>query len=492
MEKEQNNRMEEMEQIDLILLLDDLWRGIKRFWMWLLLLIAVCAVGNIGLQYVRYQPQYEAYSTFFVDTQNAYVTGETYYSQTTAEQLSKSFPYIMTSGTLQDMVAKTLGVDNVPATISASSLADSALFTLKVTANDPQTAYDVLQAVIEDYPQVARYIIGDTKLTLMDESGVPQRPINEINNVRSLLMGAAGGAVAGLLLLVVYGITRKTVRREDDLKAYVSVPHLGSMPKIKVKKRSGKAQILMDTKNSNAMLSESVRVLRNRVMKQAEEENWKTFTITSTQVGEGKTTVAVNLALALAKKEKKVLLLDGDLRSPAAADALGLTKSAVTVSDVLRGAEMPSEEQLSRYENTSLYVLTGSVGEKNDSDLLKDQQIQDMLTKACEEFDYILIDTPPCGVLSDALQFARFTDCAIMVVRQDFARIDRVVSAMQLLADTGVTLLGYTVNQAELGITGSGYGYYGYGGYGYGRRYGYGKYGYGYGYRYGGEAKQKQ
>ena len=489
MEREQNNRPEELEKIDLMLLLDDLWRGVKRFWLWLLLLIAVCAVGNVGLEKLRYQPQYEAYSTFFVNTQNAYVTGEAYYSQTTAEQLSKSFPYIMTSGTLEDMVAKTLGVDSVPATISASSLADSALFTLKVTANDPQTAYDVLQAVIEDYPQVARYIIGDTKLKLMDKSGVPERPINEINYIHALLAGVLGGAALAFLFLVVYATTRKTVRKEEDLKAYVSVPYLGSVPEVKVKKRSGKAQILLDAKNSGSVLSESVRVLRNRVMKQAEEDHRKTFTITSAQGGEGKTTVAVNLAVALAKKEKKVLLIDGDLRSPSVAAALGIAESAVTVGDVLRGAEVPSDDLLARYENTSLYVLSGRAQEKNCPDLLKNRQIQCMLAKASEEFDYILIDTPPCGVLSDALQFARFTDCAIMVVRQDFVRIDRIVAAMQLMSDTGVKLLGYTVNRAAIGITGSGYGYYGYGGhYGYGRRYG----GYGYGYRYGGEPEQKQ
>ena len=71
-------------------------------------------------------------------------------------------------------MAESLGVDSIPASISAEAIQDTSIFTINVTASDPQIAYDVLQAVIQYYPQVAEYIIGDTQLTLMDESGIPE------------------------------------------------------------------------------------------------------------------------------------------------------------------------------------------------------------------------------------------------------------------------------------------------------------------------------
>lgn len=89
----------------------------------------------------------------------------------------------------------------------------------------------MLQAVIQYYPQVAEYIIGDTQLTLMDESGIPEKPQNPQNFTGAVAKGVAAGAVVSIFLLFVYASTRKTVRREEDLKNYLSIAYLGSVPK---------------------------------------------------------------------------------------------------------------------------------------------------------------------------------------------------------------------------------------------------------------------
>ena len=103
--------------------------------------------------------RYQAYSSFVVETKTAYGYNQSYSDETTAGQLSKTFPYILTSGALSDIVAESLGVDSIPASISAEAIQDTSIFTINVTASDPQIAYDVLQAVIKYYPQVAEYII---------------------------------------------------------------------------------------------------------------------------------------------------------------------------------------------------------------------------------------------------------------------------------------------------------------------------------------------
>lgn len=90
-------------------------------------------------------------------------------------------------------MAESLGVDSIPASISAEAIQDTSIFTINVTASDPQTAYDVLQAVIQYYPQVAEYIIGDTQLTLMDESGIPEKPQNPQNFTGAVAKGVAAG-----------------------------------------------------------------------------------------------------------------------------------------------------------------------------------------------------------------------------------------------------------------------------------------------------------
>lgn len=159
-------------------ILDDMWRGFKKFFLLCFLLMAVCGAVMYMREKTNYTPVYQAYSSFVVETKTAYGYNQSYSDETTAGQLSKTFPYILTSGAFSDIVAESLGVDSIPASISAEAIQDTSIFTINVTASDPQIAYDVLQAVIQYYPQVAEYIIGDTQLTLMDESGIPEKPQN--------------------------------------------------------------------------------------------------------------------------------------------------------------------------------------------------------------------------------------------------------------------------------------------------------------------------
>lgn len=485
MENGHNNTSDGMELIDLSILLDDMWRGLKRFFWIFLLLISFCSSFFYFRARRAYVPYYQAYSSFVVNTRTAYGYNESYYNKTTAEQLSKTFPYIMTSGVLNQVVAESLGLDSVPATITAEAMEETALFTIKVNSTDPQMAYDVLQAVIENYPTVAEYIIGDTQLTLMDESGVPDTAVNAPNFKGSAKKGALLGAVISLAFLFFYAMTRKTVRREEDIKKRLNITYLGSIPLVKLKKRSKKTNqlVLMDKRECSVALGESFRMIRTRVLKDAEEQNIHRILVTSAAAGEGKTTFAANLAISLSKKGNRVILVDGDLRNPSVASALGLDKASAGIADVLKG-KVPLESALISYEKDSgLLVLPGISAVSNPVKFLGSKRMEKLLLTLEANADYVIVDTPPCSVVADASVEARFVQGAVMVVRQDHARIDRIVSGVETMADTGVKILGYAINGTEAGITGYNYGY-GYG-YGYGRR----KYGYGYGY---GEKKESE
>lgn len=91
----------------------------------------------------------------------------------TANQMAKTFPYILESGVLQEIIAQDLGRQSVPGKIEADVMENTNLFTLKVTADDPEMANKILQSVVKNYPTVAEFVIGSSQLTLMDESGVP-------------------------------------------------------------------------------------------------------------------------------------------------------------------------------------------------------------------------------------------------------------------------------------------------------------------------------
>ncbi len=162
MRNEHNSRETDSGILYFTTILDDMWRGFKKFFLLCLIIIAACGAGFYFRAKTSYKPSYQAYSSFVVDTKTAYVYNQDYSNEKTAGQLSKTFPYILTSGALSDIVAESLDVDTIPATITAEAISDTSIFTINVTASDPDTAYNVLQAVIKYYPEVAEYIIGDS------------------------------------------------------------------------------------------------------------------------------------------------------------------------------------------------------------------------------------------------------------------------------------------------------------------------------------------
>ena len=360
---------------------------------------------------------------------------------------------------------------------SAVAIEDQNLFELSVTGSDPQQIYDVLQSVIENYPSVAEYVIGDTQLHILDETGVPTNPVNQPDFVPAAKSGAKKAILICLIILIFFAVGRNTVRSEEDLKKISNIKCLGSIPATIVKKRT-KAEnelILLNNKKIPQVFRESIRTLRMRTLKECREKDSKIIMVTSSMPGEGKSTITVNLALSLAQKDYSVILIDGDLRHPSLAKAMGINRDyyGYGFHDVITG-HISLEDALVHYKEYGIRMLLGSNAIETTERLLSSSRTKNMIAQAASMADYVIIDTPPAGMLADASIIAKYADTAVFVVRQDGVRKDRVLESIQTLSQTGISIAGAVLNYARAGISSYGkgkYGYsYGYGAYGYGKR----------------------
>lgn len=498
MGREQTNEYnDEAEKIDLIDYLYEFMKAFRKFFWLVFLIIIICTGGSCFWSWRNYQPVYAAYASFVVtSSQSSYNTS--YYNNTTAEQLGKTFPYILTSGVLKDVVAEDLGY-SFDSSIEATVMEGTNLFTITVQDDSPQTAYDVLTSVIENYPQVAEYIIGGTTLTVVDESGVPAEPSNSDDLRQSAVKGFAVGIGFSAVILVFYMASRKTIRSGEDMNNIASTKFLGNVPETRMKKRSSQKDQTMTIVNAKipASFKEGIRLVRSRVEAELHGKECPVVLVTSAVPEEGKTTIAVNLALAFAKKNYQVVLIDGDLRNPSVAQQLNLAKKKDGIVQVVRG-QVKLEDVLVEYKDSKLKILPGFSKTSNPASVIRSDEMRELMKTLKEQADVIVIDTPPSAVLSDAVMFEEYADGAIMVVRQDFASTQQVQRGMETLADADLPVIGYVLNYVEAGTMGYGYssyGKYGYGKYGYRRYgYGYGKYGYGkYGYgQHGEETKSSE
>lgn len=485
----EENRTEnyEVNQIDIFKIAAGCLTRVKQSWFILLLIVCLCTGGSIVKEKRQYSEQYLAAASFIITTGGKeYTNFSSYYNKVTMTQLSTSFPFVVTSGLLQDIVAEDLGLDYIPATIAASVLEETNLFQITVQGSDPQMIYDILQSVIKNYPRVAKYVFGDTELTLLDETGVPTTPLSYPDYAGAAVQGAMLGVIICMVIVLLQVLMRNTVKGQEDLKSFLNVKYLTGIPQECVKKRSKKmtSTLMLDSATVTPVFKESLRILQIRFLRMMDEKNYKSMIVSSALAGEGKTTVSCNLAYSLAKKGYKVLLIDGDLRNPSVANLLKIEKKEKGMSDVLKG-DISAKDIIQQYNDTNLWVLPGGKPQENVSRLYRNGRLKDIVKEYSETMDYIIVDTPPCGMMNDASLAADCVDAIMLVIRQDYARREKIQDGVEMLSSSAATIIGCVINGEDIGSGSYGkydYGKYGYGHYGYGK-YGYGKYGYGYGER---------
>ncbi len=450
--------------------------AIRLFWIAVLTFVVVTALFSAYLRY-SYVPVYKSSATFVISVNSEYNTETRYYDVETANQLAKTFPSVLKSGILSDIVANDLGLTAIPCTISAEAVPSTNLFTVSVTGRDAQLTYDVLQSVMENYPQVANFVVGNTELVPVDLSGVPTEPQNAVSYTDAVKYGILAAVAAYALAILIYVLTRATVITVDDITKLTNVKCIGTVPRVTFKKRSRNVHknILITNNRISHSFVEGVRLVRTRIEKECVDRGAKVLLVTSALAGEGKTTLACNLALSLARRGNKVLLIDCDLRHPSVVDCINLKPPKFGIIHYLRNEASISDVGLKAANPDGLMIIPGVGYCKNAAELIDNDRMKALIKKMREQVDYIILDTSPCVLMSDAAILAKEADAAIMVIRQDYASKDKILDGIEGLEESGIPVIGCVLNNAEYGLTGYGYGGYYYGRYSY-NRYGYGKY----------------
>ena len=319
MEETRKEKQAVPEPIDIITLLHDVLRGVKKLWWACLLLTVLCAAGSWYTAKRAYRPLYRAAASFTVATGSGESGGFSYgfyYNTATASQLARTFPYILESELLTDGIKQALGTDSITASLSASAVEDSNLFTLTATGANAESTLNVLNAAMDCYPEAARYVLGDIKLHMLSAPSLPTTPYNIFDGKRAALTGAAYGLLFGAGLILLYGCTRRTVRREEEIASKLHLLCLGTLPKVVFKKRSKSRRETLTLTNPHVPehYREAARGLAMRLERRMAASGDKVLLFCGTLPGEGVRTTAMTAAHVLGEMGKSVVLIDLDLK----------------------------------------------------------------------------------------------------------------------------------------------------------------------------------
>ncbi len=456
MSEHESTKVQEEKEIDLTEILSDYFRIFFRMWFWVLLLTALGA----GIFYLRamtsYVPRYRASATFTINIQKNQGSAEdlgstAYFDNAAAEQMAVTFPYILTSDVLRREIARDMG-GAVSGSIEASVMENTNLLTIAVTDTDAERAYVTLQAVVKNYPSISEVILGKIYMEQLDETGIPPSPVNPPDFKRSAMKGGMLGLGLAALWTAVLVVTRRTIRKEGDIRKRLHTRCLGLVPEVGGGRRSRRSRlrmILAEPKYEDR-LQEPLRMIRNKIEYHAHEYQAKTFLVTSALAGEGKSTVAVNLAISLAQAGQKVVLMDCDLRHPTGRLILGLDEGE-GLREILEGkADMQkclmSAGALNLEADLNLIFLPGGQPLEDGSELLGSQRMKELIQTMEDWADYVILDSAPAGLLTDAVVLAQYADAALLVVRKDFARVDTIMDGLEHLAESHIQVVGSVLN----------------------------------------------
>ena len=210
-----------------------------------------------------------------------------------------------------------------------------------------------------------------------------------------------------------------------------------------------------DPKNPAA---EAYWVIRTSVQFAQAGKELQTIALTSCTPNEGKSTTIANLAVVLTQAGKSVLLIDCDMRNPTVHKNFNLSNKVGLSSCISMGTALADAVQATGIEG--LDALTGGVIPPNPSELLGSEQMKNLLQRAKEQYDYVLIDTPPVMPVTDALIVSRFVDGMILVIASAEVKVEMARDVKNQLVNAGANILGVVLNKVRSEHHGYGYGYY--------------------------------
>jgi polysaccharide biosynthesis transport protein len=426
--------------------IQDYLRVFREQWLVVLIAVVLGIAGAVAAFFVR-PPEYTAQLTMYVSSQGGDSASAAFQGAQLSQQRVTSYVELVSSRRVGEDVIRRLRLEETPEAlarrITATSALESVLIDVRVVDDDPELSAELANTV------------GEVFIGLVDElerpvePGAPQAvavrvvqpaavPIEPSSTGLPLML--AVGLLAGLALGVGAALARNaldtSVKSPDGLRDAAGAPNLGTIAHDpQVPKRP-----LTVHEDPQSPRSEAFRQLRTNLQFVDVDNPHKVIVVTSSLPSEGKTTTLVNLAIALASGGSRVLVVEADLRRPRAADLLGLERT-VGLTSVLSG-RVRADQVIQPWGGGLFDVLASGPLPPNPSELLGSRHMEAMLRDLREQYDMILIDTPPLLPVTDAAAVAPAADGAILVCRFRQTTRTQVATAVQALEAVSAPLLG--------------------------------------------------
>lgn len=424
--------------------------------IWVILLAVVAAFfGITGIYTLQYVPEYTSSATLAITMRGK--NGSAYSSLYMTKDMSEIFKEVFESEALGNKIADSIGADSIDGKISIELISETNLMTLSVVSDSPKNAYLTIGAALENYETVSDYLFSNAKLDILKAPSLPSAPSNPLNvsKVRKIAMLLAAGFTVCLIILLSY--LRPTVKSVKKAKHQLDGKIIGVIPyarKYRTRKERIHQMLRLSNKKKSLLISsamlgtrfiESLKNVATRIEGHMRRHGEKVLVITSVAENEGKSTVIANIAIALAERGYRVLLIDGDLKKPALYRIFDMVKvKDSSLTDCF--TKKRNYKEIMVEEPTGVTVMYQYHGVSDSGRFFNNRDMGELIEQCREEFDYILIDTPPMGISVDAETLLQYADAVAITVREDSVELGVINDSAEVARRAKKDFVGFVLN----------------------------------------------
>ncbi|MBQ3257700.1 MAG: polysaccharide biosynthesis tyrosine autokinase [Oscillospiraceae bacterium] len=451
---------------------------------WLIGIVAVLfAVVTLLGTVLFVTPKYQSTAMFYVNNNNLSI-GEASLSISSSDisasrGLVKSYIIILqTRETLNDVIDYS-GVDRtygqMKSMITAAAVDSTEIFEVVVTSEDPAEAEKIADAIAHILPKRISSIIEGTSAKVVDAAVLPTKASSP-NYTKNTMLGFAVGMALAAAVILLTALLDNTIRSEDDITSTVKYPILASVPDMKDPGKGGKygrygygyrkrygygygygygatkkpkdGKLAIVGPNISFAASEAYKLLRTKVTFSFTDEGCHVVGVSSSINSEGKSVSSINLAYSMSQLNKRVLLIDCDMRRPTVPKKLPVAKTP-GLSDYLTGQEGSGKViQMCNIkgDEQAFHVISAGRIPPNPMELLSSEKMEKLLERLRGHYDYIILDLPPVEEVGDALAAAKYLDGILMVVRQNGCDRISLSNAVRQFEFVDTRILGIVFN----------------------------------------------
>ena len=375
-----------------------------------------------------------------------------------ATKLVSTYSIIIKSDTVLQQVIDNLGLsltyEKLAERVTVSAVDDTQVMKVTVKSDNPEWARQVCEQITVVSPDVILESVEAGSVKVISSAAVNPTPVSP-NVGRNTMLGGVLGLVISVGIILLAVLLDNKIHTEDDIAKYLDLAVVGVNSEIsekvkemsKASKNTSRRKLFTVGSDAPFQFVEAYKSLRTNLEFLSSAGNCKTILITSSVPEEGKTNVAVNLAMTIAASGKRVVLVDCDLRKATISRYLRIPRNHAGLTNVITSKDEGAlAAALVRVKDSGITVLTAGTIPPNPTELLSAPMTEKIFASLQKAFDYVIVDTPPVSLVTDAAVLCRMADGVLLVVRPGVTTIQSAQLSKKNLEAVNAHILGVVMN----------------------------------------------